>query len=100
MNWFRLQWSKLHWLKCNRSTFNETDSAFTIVRVCSEQSDDYEIEISQVSGNEAIEATVEGSVISITSDNISEDTTASFMVTASILGVSEEAYFDVYVSAE
>lgn len=81
-------------------TFNETDSAFTIVRVCSEQSDDYEIEISQVSGNEAIEATVEGSVISITSDNISEDTTASFMVTASILGVSEEAYFDVYVSAE
>jgi len=81
-------------------TFTHGNSSFTIVRVCTDVSDDYELEITEVSGNGAITASLEGSVISITSAEIEYDTTATFMVTASILGVSEVAYFDVLVEAE
>ena len=79
--------------------FKKTETSFTIVRVCTDVSDDYEIEITEISGNGSVTATIEGSVISISSDDIDEDTNASFMVTASLLGVSEVAYFDVFVTA-
>ncbi|MEP2653733.1 MAG: hypothetical protein ABJH06_17275, partial [Paraglaciecola sp.] len=81
-------------------SFDESQSSFTIVRICTDVSNNYLLELEQVSGDTRITASIEGAVISINSNEITTDTSATFVVKASILGVTEEVYFDVFVSNE